>query len=161
MAGIILYKDRFISNSTPTDVILEGGSFRVFEGDISELNNLPQARRKAGMICGIQSGDSYYILRPGPWTYTDSDWDEIVIVRKSQEVKFIDKEIPGGLVNDDNKIYELTNSPIESSEHVYINGVLQTNGISADYIVTGSKLIFNEAPFNGANIRCTYRYINI
>lgn len=161
MAGIVLYKDRFISNSTPTDVILESGAFRVFEGDIYELNSLPQDRRKAGMICGILNGQSYYILNAGPWSYTESDWEEIVVVRKSQEIYFVDKETPIGIVDDVNKIYELQHQPIAESEHVYINGMLQQQGVEADYVVNDNQIIFNEAPFPGANIRCTYRYMNV
>lgn len=157
--SIILYRDRFISNSTPTDVLLEGGAFRVFEGDISELNNMPQARRKAGMICGILNGQSYYVLNPSPWSYTDSDWEEIVVIRRPQEVKFIDKETPAGVTDDVNVTFDLANSPITTSEHVYINGILQTAGNTADYTISGSQIIFTEAPFPGANIRCTYRYI--
>jgi hypothetical protein len=159
--SIILYKDRFISNSTPADVLLEGGAFRVFEGDISELNNLPQDRRKPGMICGILNGQSYYILNLGPWSYTDSDWEEIVVVRKSQEIYFVDKETPTGTVDDMNMIFELQHQPVADSEHVYINGILQTPGDTADYVIATNQIIFAEPPFPGANIRCTYRYVNV
>ena len=111
------------------------------------------------MICSINSGGAYFILKAQPWSYTDSDWEEIVITRRSDEVKFIDKETPVGIVDDVNVIYELQHQPFADSEHVYINGMLQQAGEHADYTINTNQIIFNEAPFPGANIRCTYRYI--
>ena len=159
MGSIIIYKDRFVTSNTPTDTLLEAGVVRVFSGGMFELDAMPQDRRKAGMICSINSGGAYFILKAQPWTYTDSDWEEIVITRRSEEVKFIDKETPVGIVDDVNVMYELQHQPIADSEHVYINGMLQQAGEDADYIITANQIIFNEAPFPGANIRCTYRYI--
>lgn len=159
MGSIIIYKDRFVTSNTPTDTLLEAGVVRVFSGGMFELDAMPQDRRKAGMICSINSGGAYFILKAQPWSYTDSDWEEIVITRRSEEVKFIDKETPAGIVDDVNVIYELQHQPIADSEHVYINGMLQQAGEDADYIITANQIIFNEAPFPGANIRCTYRYI--
>lgn len=159
MGSIIIYKDRFVTSNTPTDTLLEAGVVRVFSGGMFELDAMPQDRRKAGMICSINSGGAYFILKAQPWTYTDSDWEEIVITRRSEEVKFIDKETPVGIVDDVNVIYELQHQPIADSEHVYINGMLQQAGEDADYIINTNQIIFNEAPFPGANIRCTYRYI--
>lgn len=159
MGSIIIYKDRFVTSNTPTDILLEAGAVRVFAGGMYELNAIPQDRRKAGMICSINSGGAYFILKAQPWSYTDSDWEEIVITRRSEEVKFIDKETPVGVVDDVNVMYELQHQPIADSEHVYINGMLQQAGEDADYTINTNQIIFNEAPFPGANIRCTYRYI--
>jgi len=159
MGSIIIYKDRFVTSNTPTDILLEAGAVRVFAGGLYELDAIPQDRRKAGMICSINSGGAYFILKAQPWSYTDSDWEEIVITRRSEEVKFIDKETPVGVVDDVNVMYELQHQPIADSEHVYINGMLQQAGEDADYTINTNQIIFNEAPFPGANIRCTYRYI--
>lgn len=45
---------------------------------ISERNNIPNDRRKQGMIVGVDSTGStkteYWTLLPSPWTGTDSDW---------------------------------------------------------------------------------------
>jgi hypothetical protein len=161
MGSIIIYKDRFVTSNTPADILLEAGAVRVFEGGLYELNAIPQDRRKSGMICSINSGEAYFILKAQPWSYTNSDWEEIVITRRSEEIHFIDKETPTGVVDDMNMTFELQHQPIAESEHVYINGILQTAGDAADYVITSNQIVFNEAPFPGANIRCTYRYVNV
>lgn len=42
--------------------------------NISELNGIPEPRRRAGMVVGISGGTEYYKLNPGPWNFTISDW---------------------------------------------------------------------------------------
>ena len=59
-------------NGIPDSV--EVGAFRAFSGGIADLNNLPQAQRKAGMFASIGDGSQLYKLKPHPWTYTDSYW---------------------------------------------------------------------------------------
>lgn len=41
---------------------------------LSDLNNIPQPRRRAGMVVGVNGGSSYYKLNNSPWNYTISDW---------------------------------------------------------------------------------------
>jgi len=41
---------------------------------ISDLNNIPEPRRRAGMVVGVSGGTQYYKLLQSPWTYTISDW---------------------------------------------------------------------------------------
>ncbi len=39
-----------------------------------ELNNIPEERRRAGMVVGVSGGTEYYKLNSSPWNYTISDW---------------------------------------------------------------------------------------
>lgn len=41
---------------------------------LSDLNNIPVLRRRAGMVVGVSGGTEYYKLNPSPWTYTFTDW---------------------------------------------------------------------------------------
>ena len=39
-----------------------------------ELNNIPEERRRSGMVVGFSGGTEYYKLNSSPWNYTISDW---------------------------------------------------------------------------------------
>jgi len=41
---------------------------------LSDLDNIPTLRRRAGMVVGISGGTTYYKLNLPPWTNTFSDW---------------------------------------------------------------------------------------
>jgi hypothetical protein len=41
---------------------------------LSDLDNIPNLRRRAGMVVGVSGGTNYYKLLPDPWNYTISDW---------------------------------------------------------------------------------------
>jgi hypothetical protein len=41
---------------------------------ISDLNTIPELRRRAGMVVGVSGGTTYYKLNSSPWNYTISDW---------------------------------------------------------------------------------------
>lgn len=45
--------------------------------DITELNNIPDLRRRSGMIAGVSGGTIYYRLLPPPWNGTITDWSII------------------------------------------------------------------------------------
>lgn len=72
---------------------------------------------------------------------------------------FKDKETPLGLIDGTNKVFTLKYTPVENSEHIYLNGVLQDNGETNDYIISGSTITFKEAPLYGMKLRCTYYYM--
>ena len=153
MAIIKSYQLRGIPDS------LEVGAFRAFSGDIADLNNLPQAQRKPGMFASTGDGSQLYKLKSQPWTYTDSDWEEIVLTKESEEVKFIDRETLTGDVDGINDSFTLQYTPIIGSEHIYLNGMLQESGIEYDYVSSGSGVVFNEAPPSDSRIKCSYRYL--
>jgi hypothetical protein len=70
---------------------------------------------------------------------------------------FRDKEQPKGDINGTNTIFTLNYTPIEDSEHIYLNGLLQENG--GDYIISGSTITFIDAPSSFMKLRCTYYYL--
>lgn len=41
---------------------------------IDDLNNIPNLRRRAGMVVGVSGGTIYYKLNPPPWSGNISDW---------------------------------------------------------------------------------------
>lgn len=41
---------------------------------LTDLNNIPTLRRRAGMVVGVSGGTTYYKLNLPPWTNTLSDW---------------------------------------------------------------------------------------
>jgi len=72
-------------------------------------------------------------------------------------IAFMDKEKPSGNINGINKIFTLKLPPVEESEHIYLNGVLQENG--GDYTISDATITFVEAPSPSMKLRCTYYYI--
>ena len=69
--------------------------------------------------------------------------------------QFIYKEVPSGLINGTNSVFNLAQTPITNSEHLYLNGVLQTN--LGDYTITGSQITFTDAPPQNSVLICTYQ----
>lgn len=45
---------------------------------ITELNNIPNLRRRAGMVVGVSGGTTYYQLNPEPWNGTITDWSTFI-----------------------------------------------------------------------------------
>jgi len=126
-------------------------------GTVNELNLITSERRRAGMIVGVNGGETYYKLKNiSNWVFDLSDWDELTFKQN-----YSDKEVPIGLVDGTNTDFVLLNTPEENSEHIYLNGLLQDIGESEDYTLDGNKIIFNEAPMINTKIRCSYRYKNL
>jgi len=69
---------------------------------------------------------------------------------------FIDKEQPHGSINGENTSFTLNNIPVEGSEHIYLNGLLQENG--GDYTMSGLTITFLNPPPPLTKIYCTYYY---
>lgn len=126
---------------------------------IDEMLSIPEERRRAGMIVGVHDSEQYFKLKNTEWTGLIDDWDEIFFQtasgRRNDEVVYVDKEIPLGLIDNNNKVFRLSKTPIENSEHVFLNGLLQD--IDEDYIVMDNYLIFTDSPPINSKIRCSYR----
>ena len=78
--------------------------------------------------------------------------------RTYSEINFIDNETPIGVVDGVNTIFELSLRPVEGSEHLYLNGLLQDEGDMFDYKITGKIITFNIPPPIGSILLCSYRY---
>ena len=72
---------------------------------------------------------------------------------------FIYKEKPIGEVDGLNVNFVLNFEPIANSEHVFLNGLLMEEGIDSDYVLSGSSIIFNDAPPDNSKLICTYKKI--
>ena len=125
----------------------------------NELNLIPDERRRAGMVVGVFGGSVFFKLKDIEWDGTINDWDEIELTLKKDVIKHIDKEIPIGLINDINKIFELTHIPIHGSEHVYLNGLLLESGADNDYVIYGNAIMFNYPLIEDMRLKCSYRTI--
>jgi len=160
MPNIIVYDNKALSSSIPLESLIDLGTFKIVE-NISQLNDIPQDKRKAGLIGIIPTDDGaeFYVLKNSPWTYLSSDWVELGISPKVNEIKYSDKEIPTGVLDGENCIFYLQYTPVEKSEHVFLNGVLQDVGLDSDYTILGNSIIFNNPPLGNFKIRCSYRYI--
>ena len=44
---------------------------------LTDLNNIPNLRRRAGMLVGVNNGSQYYKLNAPPWTGTIADWTAV------------------------------------------------------------------------------------
>jgi phage-related tail fiber protein len=77
---------------------------------------------------------------------------------------FVDKEVPtrqgGGTTPDGTTtIYNLANTPVAGSEHVYVNGVLQNPGAGNDYTIASAAITFltGAIPQTGDVVLVSYR----
>lgn len=122
--------------------------------NINDLLTIPFERRRPGMLVGVDGGEIYYKLKNKNWDGTLSDWEEFLLNKE----KYSDKESPLGLIDGVNQIFLLEHPPIENSEHIFLNGLLQEDGKDNDYIIIDKELVFNEPPLIGSRIRCSYRY---
>jgi hypothetical protein len=43
---------------------------------ITDLDNIPDLRRRAGMVVGVSGGTKYYKLKQEPWVGGITDWDD-------------------------------------------------------------------------------------
>lgn len=112
------------------------------------------------MIVGVGGGESYYKLKNiSNWVYDLSDWDEIYFSTQKNEIKFSDQETPMGEIDDINDLFLLNNIPVINSEHIYLNGILQSRGDGNDYLITNNEIIFFNPPEKNSKLKCSYRYI--
>ena len=69
----------FISPSEPTDTYPVIDPIYGIDGlrnvdTILDLDNIPDLRRRAGMVVGVSGGTEYYKLNPSPWNFDFTDW---------------------------------------------------------------------------------------
>lgn len=68
----------------------------------------------------------------------------------------IANEIPSGVVNSSNTAFVLTNTPVDGTVEVYLNGLLQTPGTGKDYTISGKDIDFIKAPRTNSEILVSY-----
>lgn len=70
--------------------------------------------------------------------------------------QLVTRETPTGSVNGSNTAFVLAAAPVNNSEEVYLNGVLQDVGGSNDYTISGNTITFIDPPETGSKIRVSY-----
>lgn len=80
------------------------------------------------------------------------------LLNKPLVVAYSTRERPIGEINNANKNFDLTYVPVNASEHVYLNGLLQEYGQEHDYILDENHLIFCSPPHFGDKLVVTYRF---
>ena len=71
---------------------------------------------------------------------------------------FAENEIPVGAIDSANRVFTLANSPISASLQLFLNGVLQRNGI--DFTLAANTITYSvgATPQTGDNHYAYYRY---
>lgn len=77
-----------------TDTIYGIDGLRNLSGGTSELSNIPEQRRRPGMIVGVveSSVRTYYKLNSSPWSMSISDWTKLPLLNYSGSTSFINNE---------------------------------------------------------------------
>ncbi len=71
---------------------------------------------------------------------------------------FVDRETPSGTVNGSNVTFTLAHTPVAGSDHLWLDGVLQT--YTTDYSISGTTITFTSAPLTGSVPVISYRTSN-
>lgn len=68
----------------------------------------------------------------------------------------ITNEVPSGAVNSINTVFTISNSPVNGTVQVILNGLLQKPGIGFDYIISNQTITFIKAPHTNSEILVHY-----
>jgi hypothetical protein len=88
-------------------------------------------------------------------TASSDIWSAAKIIQQMGST-MVNKETPVGSIDGVNSVFILAHAPVDNSEHVYLNGLLQDSDYGSDYTMDGNMITFVQAPFQGSKIRCTY-----
>ena len=149
----------FIDQETPLGLI--DGNNKIFT-----LNTTPSLYSDHVYLNGLlqDRGESLdYVINENQLIFTDAPPLDIKIrcsyrSSKTTNPYFIDQEQPIGEIDGINNIFTMIHSPIDNSDHIYLNGLLQDRGENDDYIIDGTQIIFAEPPLIDSNIKCSYRF---
>jgi hypothetical protein len=110
-------------------------------------------------IYTIPSGNAKFIWNGKAWDrFSYSPGPDGNTSRKLQISFSVEKhkEIPDGLSDGYNFIFDLQYTPIEGTEYVFVNGLLQKSGDNDDYIMYKNSIYFIEPPYEGSIVACSY-----
>jgi hypothetical protein len=150
-----------INKETPTGII--DGVNKEFL-----LNDNPVLNTEYIFLNGVlqeQGGSRDYILVDNKIIFNSSPLNGSVLIVSYKSEKYIeavlrmDREIPVGIADGFNKEFLLSNRPIESTENIFLNGVLQEFDGMFGYTISDNKINFKEAPEKGSRIIVSYKYI--
>ena len=69
---------------------------------------------------------------------------------------YVNREQPSGSINGTNTVFVVQYTPLEGTESVFLNGILQEPGSGNDYAISNDTITFADAPVSGDRIRVTY-----
>jgi hypothetical protein len=110
----------------------------------------------AGKIIIGTSGGNAQVTMSGDATISESG---VVTVDADVVVKVADvitRETPAGDLDGVNTDYTLANTPKAGTEHVFVNGILQDEGASNDYTISGAVITMTYALLATDKIRVSY-----
>ena len=85
----------------------------------------------------------------------------IEAIKEVTPVEYVDKEIPTGLINGDNRSFIFSKLPQPNSEYVYLNGVLLESGTDNDYIIDSNVITFNYPIPVGSKLMSSYAFSGV
>ncbi len=93
----------------------------------------------------------------GTLNSTSITWQQIPTTAGLLDTNFVTRETPAGTINGVNVTFTLANTPVAGSEHVYLNGLLQSVGAAEDYTISGATITYVSAPLTGEKLVVSYR----
>jgi len=84
-------------------------------------------------------------------------WKDLTNVESLSEANFVEHETPAGVIDGENKVFTLANTPAAGSLKLFLNGVLQEEGALADFELDGDEITMAEALLSGDKLRAFYR----
>jgi hypothetical protein len=150
--GISNFTLQEIINETPTEI---ADSKRIeFKLKYSPIKNTESVYLH-GML--QKEGENYdYKLLGNSLYFNEAPLEGSIIIFNYfiRSLISIKNEMPKGKNDGKNSNFFLLGAPAENSEKIFLNGLLQKNGL--DYIIDNNKIIFNEIPMENSKIICFY-----
>jgi len=126
--------------------------------DMDAWNEVPGAF--LAVEVGSTNADTIWLCsadQGGTLGTTAITWQQIPTTAGLLNTNFVDRETPSGTINGSNVTFTLANTPVSGSEHVYLNGLLQTVGAGNDYTISSGTITMLTAPLTGEVLRVSYR----
>ena len=139
---------------------------------LSDLNNIPTLRRRAGMVVGVSGGTTYYKLNLPPWNNTISDWSNFNAGSSGSTISGDYLPLSGGTVSGGTEFTNgLTANTISASTYlnlpqdIFVTGgtysgdtITFTNNSGGTFNVTGvtfsggSSVLGDYLPLSGGTV---------
>lgn len=157
--------DTVFTRKTSQDAIRE-----VPEGEVDDINyifelkGLPLAGSEQVYLNGVLqkrgSGKDYILVSNRVYFVEPPSFGSTLVctyaTSSSTELR---GDTPEGLVDGENSIFILLQTPVPGTEHVFLNGILQQPGASGDYTLNDNLVVFNEPPPADSLIACDYSFV--
>lgn len=138
----------------------------VFGGDsgfvFNKTTNTLTVNNVSGSLTKLVDGSSYLIAGSNVTISTGSNGSvTIAASTTNQAFQTSWMEVPTGDADGVNMIFTLSYDPYPSDSLLfYVNGTLQAQGASYDYITNNNVIIMNSSPTSGSSLVATYSYID-